>query len=108
MPLSDQFPFNRLSNAEAERLTMLAEEAGEIVQAVGKILRHGYASCHPDNENADRDNRADLEKEIGDLIGIALAMVKADDLQQSSIDAAAGLKWIRAKPYTHHQDDEDA
>ncbi len=41
--------FNRLTPAEAERLAMLAEEAAEVIQIVGKILRHGYASYHPDD-----------------------------------------------------------
>lgn len=40
--------FNNLTPGEAERLAMLAEECGEVIQAVGKILRHGGtpASTH--------------------------------------------------------------
>ena len=34
--------FNQLTPAETERLAILAEECGEVIQAVGKILRHGY------------------------------------------------------------------
>lgn len=34
--------FNGLSPAEVERLALLAEECGEVIQTVGKILRHGY------------------------------------------------------------------
>jgi hypothetical protein len=36
--------FNQLTDAEAERLALLAEECGEVVQVIGKILRHGYES----------------------------------------------------------------
>ena len=47
--------FNKLTPAEAERLAMLAEECGEVVQIVGKILRHGYDSQHPDGNTAALD-----------------------------------------------------
>ena len=32
--------FNKLSDAETERLAILAEEMGEAQQAIGKIIRH--------------------------------------------------------------------
>ena len=40
--------FNQLSDAQLERLYILSEELGEAQQAVGKILRHGYDSKHPE------------------------------------------------------------
>lgn len=76
--------FNRLTSAEAERLAILAEECGEVVQAIGKILRHGYASCHPDQNNSDRDNRADLEKECGDVRCAISALCDAGDIRTDS------------------------
>ena len=36
--------FNGLSESEQERLSILIEECGEVVQAACKILRHGYES----------------------------------------------------------------
>ena len=33
--------FNNLTPGEAERLAILAEECGEVIQIIGKILRHG-------------------------------------------------------------------
>lgn len=36
--------FNQLKPSEAERLACLIEECGEVIQAAGKILRHGYKS----------------------------------------------------------------
>ena len=36
------YPFNELSPAEVERLAILAEEMGEAIQVIGKVLRHGY------------------------------------------------------------------
>lgn len=38
-------PFsNNLTDVEIERLGLLAEECGEVLQLVGKILQHGYES----------------------------------------------------------------
>lgn len=41
--------FNDLEPGEAERLAILAEEAGELIHAIGKILRYGYESHNPDS-----------------------------------------------------------
>ena len=68
---------NELTEAQKERLIMLAEEAGEVIQAVGKILRHGYNSCHLDND--DISNRLDLVRELDDLNAIIGEMVKKGD-----------------------------
>lgn len=95
--------FNELSDAQAERLAMLAEEAGEVVLAVGKILRHGYYSSHPDQTTTDRNNKIDLETEIGDFIGIAEQMCKMKDLSQINIIESKNEKWAKALKYTHHQ-----
>lgn len=50
-------------------LACLAEEAGEVVQAVGKILRFGLDDKHP--KTGDVPNRELLAREIDDLIGVA-------------------------------------
>lgn len=90
--------FNKLTPAEAERLAMLAEEAGEIIQIVGKILRHGYESNHP--ENPDWTNRDLLGKEVTDLVAIVQMMepdfnVHTDDYIDQTVQRK--LNW------THHQ-----
>ena len=56
---------NDLTPAEVERLALLAEEAAEVIQVVGKIIRHGYESTHP---NGGKNNRELLEHELSDLI----------------------------------------
>lgn len=38
---------NNLTAAEQERLAILAEEMGEALQIIGKIIRHGYESYNP-------------------------------------------------------------
>lgn len=66
-----------LTNAELERLAMLSEEAGEITQIIGKILRHGYESFHP--ARPQETNRALLTREVCDLRAIYSLMVHEGD-----------------------------
>lgn len=54
--------FNKLTPAETERLAILAEECGETIQVIGKILRHGYESFHP--KDYATTNRTLLENEL--------------------------------------------
>jgi len=49
---------------ELECLGKLAEECGEVCQAIGKILRHGWT---PEWNNIKYDNRRDLLKEMEDV-----------------------------------------
>ena len=95
--------YNELTPGEAERLAILAEECGEIVRAVGKILRHGYESYHPGTPDHE-GNRRELEKEIGDLSGIVSMMVRAGDIDGDVISKQAGLKHARIMQYAHHQE----
>ena len=97
-----------LSNAEAERLEMLAEEAAEVVQAATKVLRHGYGSHHPDFSPDERDNRSDLRSELNDVLAVAWAMEQVGDIREVSLKHPASSVhseiWLRKKmAYTNHQ-----
>lgn len=90
---------NDLTEAESERLAMLAEESAEVIQMVGKTLRHGYVSQHPDGGPI---NRALLRKEIVDFMAVLTLMVDENDfipLDQLEVDEAIKRKLT----YTHHQ-----
>ena len=80
---------------------MLAEECGEVIQIVGKILRHGYDSHHPDGGP---DNREHLERELGDILAVALIM-DADnkDFSMENVVDYRNAKLNRIHKYTHHQ-----
>lgn len=91
--------FNGLRPDEAERLAMLAEEAGEIVQAVGKILRHGYESYHPENTNL--TNRDLLAMEITDLLAV-VEMMDSDFNVGSGRDLDLAIR--QKRKFAHHQD----
>jgi hypothetical protein len=91
--------FNKLTPAEAERLAMLAEECAEVIQVIGKILRHGYESYHPANPRL--SNRDLLAKELRDVNAVLQAMVRAE-LVGYSVQDWIGV-WERKLQYTHHQ-----
>ncbi|TCT37448.1 hypothetical protein [Martelella mediterranea] len=97
--------YNKLSPAEAERLAMLAEEAGEIVQIVGKILRHGYESFHPADPAT--SNRDLLMKELRDFVVVYTLMAQGGDICLATIDEfpKAILQKLR---YAHHQSSENS
>jgi NTP pyrophosphatase (non-canonical NTP hydrolase) len=91
--------FNGLTPAEAERLAMLAEEAGEVVQAACKVLRHGYASHHPADPST--DNRELLKREVADMRAVLHLMETHGDLAVTGADVLDAV--ARKSRYTHHQ-----
>jgi len=68
-----------MTDAERERLYMLAEEAAEIIQITNKILRHGYDSYHPDDPLRTINSEL-LQNEINDLLSIVDRMNLYNDI----------------------------
>lgn len=97
---------NGLSPAETERLSILSEELGESVQAVGKILRHGYESYNPDNPK--ETNRLDLEKELGDVYAAASMMYAAKDISRRRVIGSSRKKLSKQNRNLHHQPNDIA
>lgn len=95
--------FNELTPAEAERLAMLAEECGEVIQVVGKILRHGYQSHNP-KEPDGQTNRSLLSGELIDLLAVVDLMENRYDFEVRPTAADYGKAVKRKLRYTHHQD----
>ena len=56
---------NKATDNEQEILNILSEECAEVIQAISKILRFGWGSCHPDTPEI--TNRIHLTEELGDL-----------------------------------------
>jgi NTP pyrophosphatase (non-canonical NTP hydrolase) len=98
--LVSQKPFNGLSNSEAERLALLVEEMGEAAQSVGKILRHGYESAHPDGGP---NNRQSLERELGDVRHCMQRLAWSGDVSRQAVHDRADEKLIQVNQYLHHQ-----
>ncbi len=97
----DEFS-NELTAGELERLALLAEEAGEVVQIVNKIIRHGYESYNPFDDNQ-RTNRSLLEKELGDLTFAVRLLSAALEVNKSNINLYANDKAGKVGRWFHHQ-----
>ena len=95
---------NGLSDAETERLALLAEECAEAGKAIGKILRHGYPSRNPDIADSP-SNREDLEHEVGDLLWAIDLMAHCGDISMLRARAGEG-RHARKTRYLHHQNAE--
>jgi hypothetical protein len=105
IPINQLVQFNGLSAAQAERLYLLLEERAESIQAIGKILRHGYESRHPFIEGA-TTNRQALEKEEGDGCAAMDLLCKAGDINVGAVTKAAISKSESVKQWLHHQEQE--
>jgi len=92
--------YNGLTSAEAERLAILAEECAEVIQAIGKILRHGYENYHPDGGPT---NRKRLETELGHVSAATMMMRANADVDKRRILAYCKEKRSRIGKYSHHQ-----
>lgn len=89
-----------LTAAEVERLALLAEECGEVAQAVGKILRHGYRSGSPFGGPI---NRVALEMEVGHMRAAADMMIAAGDMRAGDIADWQRRKRANVGQWMHHQ-----
>jgi len=96
--------FNGLTPAETERLALLAEEMGECIQVIGKILRHGYDSRNPVLPDSPT-NRDNLDMEIGDVELIIYLMAEARDIDRNRVDRRRVNKGKSIVTWLHHQED---
>lgn len=85
-----------------ERLAILSEECGEVVQAIGKILRHGLDSKWEDNPS----NRELLEEELGDVQHAIAMLTQLGDIDPDKIDYYQRAKCSRIKRYLHHEENK--
>ena len=93
--------FNQLTPAEAERLALLAEECGEVIQIVGKILRHGLESFHPSDPQT--TNAQLLAAELAHVSIATSLLVDAGDVSEGEFLDAQDAKRRRIGKFLHHQ-----
>jgi NTP pyrophosphatase (non-canonical NTP hydrolase) len=92
--------FHNLSPEEHERLSYLLEELGETQHCIGKILRHGYDSTHPEGGPT---NRQMLSKELGDVFFAINWLVSNKDIDEDIIiEVANKSKRGEINKYLHH------
>jgi hypothetical protein len=91
-----------MNEAKRERLAMLAEECAEVIQVVGKILRHGYDSYHPDDPSV--TNRELLAKELQDIDGVIYGMSLNRDIDNNAFGIGQCAEtWKKKLKWTHYQ-----
>jgi len=100
--MNPEKPFNKLSPSEAELLALLAEECGEVIQIVGKILRHGYESCNP-LQPQDGQNFQLLEKELGHIKAAVSLLEDSGAVRSYYADLQCANKLKSVKQWLHHQ-----
>ena len=100
--------FNRLTEAEAERLALLIEECAEVQKAATKILRHGYESHNPHAKTpAEEDaetNRQSLTRDCADLSHVIGRLIKAGNIEGLEVAMHASRKASTIKTWLHHQE----
>ena len=93
---------NGLSDGQLERFAILMEELGEAQQVIGKIIRHGLHSRHPNDPGTGLENQAMLEKELGDL-HLSMDMMCASDLNGDRVHQHSQAKRKAIKKFLHHE-----
>lgn len=88
-----------LSPAQLEALALLSEECGEVVAIIGKALRHGLDSCHPDGGESNRDA---ISREAGQVIAAIYIAIGAGALNVVELDNGIRDKWQKVGQYLHH------
>ena len=94
--------FNGLSESEQERLSVIMEEMGEMLQIIGKIQRHGYESYNPFDDSK-TTNRELLEKELGDFYQGLDMLERAKDIDFMRVNKHIQVRKKSIKKYLHHQ-----
>jgi len=88
-----------MDDTTRELYKMLAEEAGEVVQACMKILRHGEDSCHPDTPEV--SNLQHLRRELADF-SVVSGMLQATGAVSETTDEEIDDTLARKLKYMHH------
>jgi phosphoribosyl-ATP pyrophosphohydrolase len=92
-----------LTKKQIEQLHCLQEEAAEVIQAVSKILRHGYESTSPFDQTK-TTNRVNLERELGDLSYWINVLADNSEINLTNVSQAQMEKANSCRPYLHYQD----
>jgi NTP pyrophosphatase (non-canonical NTP hydrolase) len=92
-----------LQAEEVEMLALLAEECGEVLQVIGKCLRHGLHSHHPLDPKVPPDtNSIMLDREVGDVLAAITMLQRSGILDPSSVEHACRQKLDRVARWLHH------
>jgi len=89
----------KITSTEAEICNILLEESAEIIQAVSKVFRFGWLSCHPDKPEF--TNKEHLEEECGDFLCMIKLLCDKEILNQANISKAAEYKMTKLAKFSN-------
>ena len=104
MGLHQMQHFNNLTPKQTELLGGTSEECGEVVQVIGKILRHGLDSYKPTDPSF-TTNRQNLTAELADIAAMTDLLIENGVIDASDWKALKDKKRFRFEQYAHHMDD---
>jgi len=84
---------------ELEALALIAEECAESIAIIGKALRFGLTSSHPDSYAM---NRSEIARELGQVRASIEIACQLGVLYSSDVMRGADEKWKKVGEYLHH------
>lgn len=87
-----------MTNDENEILNITLEECAEVIQAISKVFRFGWNSCHPDKP--EYDNKDHLNEEVGDLCCMIQLMIDHNMVDREAVESAALQKLEKLKKWS--------
>lgn len=84
-----------MNNSEREIMLIAQEECAEVVQAISKVFRFGFAGTFDGRTNKDR-----LEEETGDLLCMINMMEEYGMIDWTRVQVAAQMKRDKLKTWS--------
>jgi NTP pyrophosphatase (non-canonical NTP hydrolase) len=78
-----------MDNQVKEILCITQEECAEVSQAISKVFRFGFESCHPVTFV---NNKEHLEEELGDLLAMVDILTEKCIISDSNVNIARKAK----------------
>lgn len=88
-----------LAPDQVEALALLLEECAESIAIVGKALRHGLNSFHPDSGTM---NRYEIARELGQVQAAIEIACQLGVLSRGDVRTGCEEKWKKVGRYLHH------
>jgi len=89
----------KCTHEEKEILNILLEECAEVIQAISKIFRFGFESCHP--EHPIITNRVHLTEELGDLYCMMNLLSQRGVVPSDEVIRYSEMKLAKLKKYSN-------
>lgn len=87
-----------MDNKDKEALSILQEEAAEVIQAISKCFRFGLYAVKPGQEISNQEH---LEEEIGDLLALIDFLKDKGTISTGCIEAAKLAKKEKLKTWSN-------